>query len=47
MKSVLVTGGLGFIGIHTSLILIDKGYRLIIIDSLENSSLDALSRLKN
>ena len=46
MKSVLVTGGLGFIGIHTSLILIDKGYRLIIIDSLENSSLDALSRLK-
>ena len=36
MKTILVTGGTGFIGSHTSLVLIEKGYKLLLLDSLEN-----------
>jgi UDP-glucose 4-epimerase len=35
---VLVTGGLGFIGSHTTVELQNKGYEVIIIDDLSNSS---------
>ena len=45
MESVLITGGLGFIGIHTCLSLIEKDFNLYIIDSLINSSNNALNRL--
>ncbi len=45
-KCVLVTGGLGYIGIHTSISLIENGYKLIIVDSLQNCTLDNLTRLK-
>tara|TARA_A100001035_G_scaffold280270_1_gene285088 strand:+ start:272 stop:1333 length:1062 start_codon:yes stop_codon:yes gene_type:complete len=38
MESILVTGGAGFIGSHTCLGLIKKGYNLYIIDSFINSS---------
>ena len=34
MKTILVTGGTGFIGSHTSLALLEKGYKLLLIDSL-------------
>ncbi len=37
MKKILVTGGCGFIGSHTSLALLEKGYELLIVDSLVNS----------
>ena len=47
MTSVLITGGAGFIGIHTSLLLLEKGYKVYIIDSLINSSSRSVSRLKN
>ncbi len=53
MKQILVTGGTGFIGSHTSLILLEKGYDLLIVDSLVNSSskviekLEAINRNKN
>ncbi|KAL4937832.1 hypothetical protein BDV06DRAFT_66675 [Aspergillus oleicola] len=36
-QQVLVTGGLGFIGSHTSLELLKAGYNIIIIDNLTNS----------
>ena len=36
-KLILVTGGTGFIGSHTSVALLQRGYKLIIIDSLINS----------
>ena len=43
--SVLVTGGLGFIGSHTSIRLLEEGYECLILDSLVNSSLKSLERL--
>ncbi len=47
MKSILVTGGLGFIGSHTCISLIKYGYRMIIIDSNINSSIKSIQRIKN
>lgn len=41
-KKILVTGGLGFIGSHTVVALQDRGYDVVIIDNLSNSSLDVL-----
>lgn len=38
MKKILVTGGAGFIGSHTCLSLLEKGYEVIILDSCINSS---------
>ena len=38
MKNILVTGGAGFIGSHTCLLLLEKGYKVNIIDSFLNSS---------
>ena len=45
-KSILVTGGLGYIGSHTTVALIEKGYKVCIIDDLSNSSIDVLERIK-
>ena len=35
--SILVTGGAGFIGSHTAVELLNKGYDVIIVDNLVNS----------
>lgn len=45
-KYVLVTGGAGYIGSHTCVELLDKGYRCIVVDCLDNSSREALKRVK-
>ncbi len=45
-KSVLVTGGAGFIGSHTVVELVTAGYKPIIIDNLSNSDIGVLSGLK-
>jgi len=42
MKKILVTGGLGFIGSHTVVALQEKGFEVVVIDNLSNSSLDVL-----
>ncbi len=36
-KTVLISGGAGYIGSHTAVELIDSGYDVIIIDNLSNS----------
>ncbi|KAJ5469586.1 UDP-glucose 4-epimerase 5 [Penicillium diatomitis] len=36
-QCILVTGGLGFIGSHTSLELLKAGYNVVVIDNLSNS----------
>ncbi len=46
MKKVLVTGGLGFIGSHTVVQLIEGGYEVTIIDNLYNSKKNVLNRIK-
>ncbi len=46
IKTVLVTGGVGYIGSHTVVALIEKGYTPIIIDNLSNSSKEVLNRLE-
>ena len=45
MSRVFITGGAGFIGSHTSLVLLEKGYDLVILDSLINSSKISIQRL--
>ena len=46
MSCILVTGGAGFIGSHTSLLLLQRGYEIFIIDSFINSSRKSLERIK-
>ena len=43
---ILVTGGLGFIGSHTVVELIENGHDVVIIDDLSNSKLEVKDRLK-
>ena len=40
---ILVTGGLGYIGSHTSVLLLEKGYDIVIVDDLSNSNIKAVS----
>ncbi|GAC1611288.1 MAG: UDP-glucose 4-epimerase GalE [Aquirhabdus sp.] len=48
MKStILVTGGMGYIGSHTVVELVAAGYDLVILDNLINSSPKVLARLEN
>lgn len=43
--NILVTGGLGFIGSHTVIELINNNHSVIIIDNLINSKVDVLNEL--
>ncbi|MDP2061308.1 MAG: UDP-glucose 4-epimerase GalE [Flavobacteriaceae bacterium] len=43
---ILITGGLGYIGSHTAVELINEGYQVVIIDDLSNSSLDVLDGIE-
>lgn len=44
--NILVTGGLGFIGSHTCVELIQNGHNVIIVDSLINSKIAVLDKLE-
>ena len=45
MPRVLLTGGLGFIGSHTCLTLLENNFEVILIDSLVNSSEETLKEI--
>ncbi|HEY4372166.1 MAG TPA: UDP-glucose 4-epimerase GalE [Burkholderiales bacterium] len=45
-KTILVTGGTGYIGSHTVVALLDAGYTPLIIDNLHNSSCAVLPRVE-
>jgi UDP-glucose 4-epimerase len=44
--AVLVTGGAGYIGSHTSVELLNAGYDLIILDNFSNSKQESIKRIK-
>jgi UDP-glucose 4-epimerase len=44
-KKILVTGGTGYIGSHTTVELIEEGFDTIIIDNLYNSEADVVDRI--
>ncbi len=46
MKSILVTGGTGYIGSHTTVELLAKGYDVFIIDNLSNSRVEVLNSIE-
>jgi len=45
-KKILVTGGTGYIGSHTTVELINKGYEVVIIDNLSNSQATVIDRIE-
>ena len=43
---ILVTGGCGFIGSHTTVELLERNYEVVIIDNFSNSKPDVLEKIK-
>ena len=43
---ILVTGGLGYIGSHVTVLLLEKGHEVICVDNLENSSIQVLEGIE-
>ncbi|MEO0332462.1 MAG: UDP-glucose 4-epimerase GalE [Bacteroidota bacterium] len=46
MVKVLVTGGLGYIGSHTVVTLLQHGFEAVVVDDLSNSQTDVLDRIE-
>ncbi|GLT78266.1 hypothetical protein SLA2020_498060 [Shorea laevis] len=46
-QTILVTGGAGFIGTHTVVQLLNEGFRVSIIDNLDNSVIEAVARVRD
>ncbi|MBC7959149.1 MAG: UDP-glucose 4-epimerase GalE [Vallitaleaceae bacterium] len=44
--AILVTGGAGYIGSHTCVELLQKGYEVVIVDNLSNSSKTSIERIE-
>lgn len=45
-KRVLVTGGAGFIGSHTSVELVKAGFEVVVVDNLSNAELSAVESVR-
>ena len=46
MEKILVTGGLGYIGSHTVVALQEKGYEVVVLDNLSNTTKQVLYRIE-
>jgi len=46
IKTVLVTGGAGYIGAHTCIELLDSGFQVVVVDNLSNSTTASLERVQ-
>jgi len=44
--TILVTGGAGYIGSHTCVMLLEAGYDVVVADNLANSSREAIERVQ-
>jgi UDP-glucose 4-epimerase len=45
MAELLITGGAGFIGSHSCLMLLEAGHNLVVLDNFDNSSPESLKRV--
>ena len=45
-SKILITGGAGFIGSHTCLVLLEQGHSVVVVDNFDNSSPEALRRVQ-
>ena len=45
-QTILVTGGTGFIGSHTTVELIEAGYDVVIVDNLSNSKIEVIDGIE-
>lgn len=46
MKKILVTGGIGYIGSHTCVELLNHGYEVVVFDNLFNAKREVVDRIK-
>jgi len=46
VKTILVTGGAGYIGSHTVLQLLEQDFNVVVLDNLSNASAESLSRVQ-
>ena len=46
MKKILVTGGTGFIGSHTSSCLLENGYEICVLDSLSHRNIKSSHQIR-
>ena len=42
---ILLTGGMGFIGSHTAVVLLEAGYDVVLYDNLSNADPSVLDRI--
>ena len=45
-RKILVTGGAGYIGSHTCVLLIEAGYDVVIFDNFSNASVESIRRVE-
>lgn len=46
MRKILVTGGAGYIASHTNIELLKKGFDVVVVDNLSNSSKESIRRVE-
>ena len=46
MARILLTGGAGFIGSHTAVTLLERGYNVVLLDNFSNAARDVPERLR-
>jgi UDP-glucose 4-epimerase len=45
-QTVLLTGGAGYIGSHTCVVLLEAGHRVVVVDDLSNASVASIERVR-
>lgn len=45
-KTIMVTGGAGYIGSHTCVELLNNGFEVVVIDNLSNSKIESIRRIE-